>query len=60
MSKLHYGRLKKKIFLVMKNKKYLVEVIPIYKIPHPSPCMSKDVQRLCVGQVRPKGSTSCT
>ena len=24
------------------------------------PCMSKDVQRLCLGQVRPKGSTSCT
>ena len=31
-----------------------------YKIPHPSPCRSKDVQRLCVGQVQPKGSTSCT
>ena len=34
--------------------------VNIIRFPTLHPCMSKDVQRLCLGQVRPKGSTSCT
>ena len=51
-----YNELKKVTFLNLSTN---ICKVPIgFSTLHP--CMSKDVQRLCLGQVRPKGSISCT